>query len=49
MSDASGDPGNRMVIEPGGYRFNDYWKLGSVVLGWYFVVSVLLVSLIWNL
>jgi di/tricarboxylate transporter len=42
-------PANLMVMEPGGYRFNDYWKLGSVVLVWYFVISVLLVPLIWNL
>lgn len=42
-------PANLMVMEPGGYRFNDYWKLGIVVMGWYFVVSVLLVPLIWGL
>ena len=40
---------NLMVMEPGGYRFHDYWELGSVVLVWYFVISVLLVPLIWNL
>jgi di/tricarboxylate transporter len=38
-----------MVMEPGGYRFGDYWKLGGVLLVWYFVVSVVLVPLIWNL
>jgi di/tricarboxylate transporter len=42
-------PANLMVMEPGGYRFNDYWKLGSVVLVWYFVISVVLVPIIWNL
>jgi di/tricarboxylate transporter len=42
-------PANLMVMEPGGYRFNDYWKLGIVVLAWYFVIAVVLVPLIWNL
>jgi di/tricarboxylate transporter len=42
-------PANLMVMEPGGYRFGDYWKLGGVLLVWYFVVSVVLVPLIWNL
>lgn len=42
-------PANLMVMEPGGYRFNDYWKLGVVVLGWYFVVAVVLVPLVWSL
>lgn len=42
-------PANLMVMEPGGYRFNDYWKLGIVVMGWYFVVAVLLVPLVWSL
>lgn len=42
-------PANLMVMEPGGYRFGDYWKLGGVLLMWYFVVSVVLVPLIWSL
>jgi di/tricarboxylate transporter len=42
-------PANLMVMEPGGYRFGDYWKLGLVVMAWYFVVSVLVVPLIWPL
>ncbi len=42
-------PANLMVMEPGGYRFTDYWKLGIVVMGWYFVVAVFLVPLIWSL
>ena len=40
-------PANLMVMEPGGYRFGDYWKLGLPLMGWYFVVSVLIVPLIW--
>lgn len=42
-------PANLMVMEPGGYRFNDYWKIGLPVLGWYLVVSVVLVPMIWRL
>jgi di/tricarboxylate transporter len=41
-------PANLMVMEPGGYRFGDYWKLGLPLLGWFFVVSVGLVPLIWG-
>ena len=41
-------PANLMVMEPGGYRFNDYWKLGIVVMAWYFVIAVLLVPVIWQ-
>ena len=40
-------PANLMVMEPGGYRFGDYWKLGLPLMAWYFVVSVFLVPLIW--
>jgi di/tricarboxylate transporter len=42
-------PANMMVMEPGGYRFGDYWKMGSVLLVWYFAVGVLYVPLIWQL
>jgi di/tricarboxylate transporter len=42
-------PANLMVMQPGGYRFGDYWKLGGVVLIWYFIVAVVLVPLIWRL
>lgn len=41
-------PANLMVMEPGGYRFNDYWKLGSVVMAWFMFVSVVVVPLVWN-
>ena len=41
-------PGNMMVMEPGGYRFGDYWKLGLPVLGVYLLVAVFLVPLIWR-
>jgi di/tricarboxylate transporter len=42
-------PANLMVMEPGGYAFNDYWKIGLPVLLWYFVVSVLWVPVVWSL
>lgn len=42
-------PGNMMVMEPGGYRFNDYWKLGLPVMLVYLVVAVFLVPLWWPL
>lgn len=32
-------PANLTVMEPGGHRFNDDWRLGSVVLVWYFGVT----------
>jgi di/tricarboxylate transporter len=40
-------PVNLMVMEPGGYRFGDYWKLGLPLLAWFGVVAVVLVPLIW--
>jgi di/tricarboxylate transporter len=41
-------PANLMVMEPGGYRFGDYWKLGLVLLILYGVVGILLVPQIWK-
>jgi di/tricarboxylate transporter len=42
-------PANLMVMEPGGYRFGDYWKVGLPIMLWYFVVAVLWVPVIWGL
>jgi di/tricarboxylate transporter len=42
-------PANLMVMEPGGYRFGDYWKLGLPLLVLYGVVAVLLVPVFWRL
>ncbi len=42
-------PANVIVMEPAGYRFGDYWKLGLVVLAVYFVVGVFLVPVFWPL
>jgi len=41
-------PANMMVMEPGGYRFGDYWKLGLPLMGWYAVIAIVLVPLIWR-
>ena len=41
-------PTNLMVMQPGGYRFGDYWKLGLPLLIWFFIVSVFYVPLIWR-
>ena len=41
-------PANLMVMEPGGYRFSDYWKLGLPLLLLFGVVAVVLVPLIWS-
>jgi di/tricarboxylate transporter len=29
-----------MVIGPGGYQFNDYWKLGLPMLVWFSVIAL---------
>lgn len=42
-------PANMMVLGPGGYRFGDYWRLGLVMLGLFFVAAVFLVPVIWPL
>jgi di/tricarboxylate transporter len=41
-------PANLMVMEPGGYRFGDYWKLGLPLLVMFGVVAVLIVPLFWG-
>jgi di/tricarboxylate transporter len=41
-------PANLMVMEPGGYRFGDYWRLGLPLLALFGVVAVLVVPLIWS-
>ncbi|PTR11583.1 citrate transporter [Cereibacter azotoformans] len=40
-------PTNLMVMEPGAYRFGDYWKLGLPLMIWFFVIAVVLVPIIW--
>jgi di/tricarboxylate transporter len=40
-------PANLMVMEPAGYRFGDYWKLGLPLAIFFLVVGVFYVPLIW--
>lgn len=40
-------PVNLMVLEPGGYRFGDYWRLGTPLALAYVVIAVLWVPVIW--
>ncbi|WP_080792866.1 SLC13 family permease [Corynebacterium pacaense] len=40
-------PANTMVMEPGGYRFGDYWRLGLPLMIMYLVVAVFWVPFIW--
>lgn len=39
---------NLMVMEPAGYRFGDYWKLGLLMLALFAVASVALVPIFWS-
>jgi di/tricarboxylate transporter len=41
-------PANLMVLEPGGYRFSDYWRLGLPLLVLYGIVAVGLVPVFWR-
>lgn len=41
-------PVNLMVMEPGGYKFGDYWKLGLPLMLLYLAVGVLLVPVFWS-
>jgi di/tricarboxylate transporter len=42
-------PVNMMVMQPGGYRFGDYAKLGLPLMAWFFFVSVVVVPIFWRL
>jgi di/tricarboxylate transporter len=42
-------PANVIVMEPAGYRFTDYWKLGLAVMMVYLLVGVFLVPVFWPL
>jgi len=41
-------PANLMVMEPGGYRFSDYWKLGLPLILLYGIVAVGVVPVFWR-
>lgn len=40
-------PANTMVMEPGNYRFTDYWKLGLPLMLLFFAVAVFWVPVVW--
>ncbi|NYE18170.1 SLC13 family permease [Microbacterium immunditiarum] len=40
-------PVNLMVMQPGGYRFGDYWRLGLPLMIVFLAFSVLYVPLVW--
>lgn len=40
-------PANFMVMDPAGYKFTDYWKLGLAVMVLYYLVAVFLVPVFW--
>ncbi len=42
-------PTNLMVMEPGSYKFFDYFKFGLPFMLWFFVVAVFWVPLVWSL
>ena len=42
-------PANMIVMNPGGYRFGDYWRLGAVLMVCWAVIAVVLIPLIWPL
>jgi di/tricarboxylate transporter len=42
-------PANLIVMGPAGYRFGDYWKLGSVLMLLYFCIAVFWVPVVWPL
>lgn len=41
-------PVNLMVMQPAGYRFGDYWRLGLPLAVVYVIVAVLYVPLVWH-
>jgi di/tricarboxylate transporter len=42
-------PTNLMVMEPGSYRFGDYWKFGLPFMVFFFVIAVFWVPIVWGL
>ena len=41
-------PGNMMIMNPAGYRFGDYWKLGLPVMVWWLLVALAIIPLVWE-
>ena len=42
-------PANLIVMNPGGYRFGDYWRLGLVVMISWMALALLLIPALWPL
>ncbi|MGW8811939.1 SLC13 family permease [Gordonia terrae] len=42
-------PANMIVMNPGGYRFGDYWRLGAVTMMCWLVIAVLVIPVVWPL
>jgi di/tricarboxylate transporter len=40
---------NLVVMKPGGYTYGDYWRFGLPLLGWFFVIAVVYVPMVWRL
>ena len=40
-------PANTMIVEPGGYRFGDYWKIGLPLIALFLAIAVFYVPVIW--
>lgn len=40
-------PANTMIVDPGGYRFGDYWKIGLPLIALFLAVAVLYVPVVW--
>lgn len=41
-------PANTMILEPGGYRFGDYWRIGLPLMALFLAIAVFYVPLIWS-
>ncbi|WP_238422618.1 SLC13 family permease [Gordonia sp. 'Campus'] len=42
-------PANMIVMNPGGYRFGDYWRLGLLTTACWLVIAVALIPVFWPL
>jgi di/tricarboxylate transporter len=43
-----GHQSNTLVMEPGGYRFGDYWRLGLVVSATVVLVATPMILWVWT-
>ncbi|MFW0797706.1 SLC13 family permease [Gordonia sp. CPCC 205515] len=42
-------PANMIVMNPGGYRFGDYWRLGVPIMAAWLVVALIVIPTVWPL